>query len=163
MRCRRRVSYDECCVHIEWICMGARVRFIWHWSFGRGFLRQPFVISYRADSSFLPNQWETSLQCNAVSHWLGKKLESALLHNVDFLLSLVLILHQEPYVLLPYTYIKCKFTRDCMEAVCFPQNTSELRRYFIPVLSNWSNIIGWWCYFVVVVVFFLCCLSLLIK
>ena len=33
----------------------------------------------RADSRLTPSQWETSLQCNAVSHWLGANLESALL------------------------------------------------------------------------------------
>ena len=32
----------------------------------------------RADSRFAPSQWETSLQSNAVSHWLGTNLESAL-------------------------------------------------------------------------------------
>ena len=32
----------------------------------------------RADSRLAPNQWETSLQSNAVSHWLGVNLESAL-------------------------------------------------------------------------------------
>ena len=33
----------------------------------------------RADSRFAPSQWDTSLQSNAVSHWLGANLESALL------------------------------------------------------------------------------------
>ena len=33
----------------------------------------------RADSRFAPSQWETSLQSNAVSHWLGANLESALI------------------------------------------------------------------------------------
>ena len=33
----------------------------------------------RADSRFAPSQWETSLQSNAVSHWLGANLESALM------------------------------------------------------------------------------------
>ena len=32
----------------------------------------------RADSRFSPSQWETSLQSNAVSHWLGANQESAL-------------------------------------------------------------------------------------
>ena len=32
----------------------------------------------RADSRFAPSQWETALLCNAVSHWLGTNLESAL-------------------------------------------------------------------------------------
>ena len=30
------------------------------------------------DSRLAPSQWETSLQSNAVSHWLGAKLESSL-------------------------------------------------------------------------------------
>ena len=30
-----------------------------------------------ADSRLVPSQWETSLQSNAVSHWLGANLESA--------------------------------------------------------------------------------------
>ena len=33
---------------------------------------------FRADSRLVPSQWETSLQNNAVSHWLGANLESAL-------------------------------------------------------------------------------------
>ena len=32
----------------------------------------------KAGSRFVPNQWETSLLCNDVSHWLGANLESAL-------------------------------------------------------------------------------------
>ena len=36
----------------------------------------------RTDSSFAPSQWETSLQSNAVSNWLGAKLESGLENSV---------------------------------------------------------------------------------
>ena len=32
----------------------------------------------RADSRFVPSQWEMALLCNDVSHWLGASLESAL-------------------------------------------------------------------------------------
>ena len=32
----------------------------------------------RADSRLAPSQWETSLQSNTVSHWLGANLESTL-------------------------------------------------------------------------------------
>ena len=38
-------------------------------------------IIYRADSRFEPSQWETLLQSNAISHWLGANLESALIHD----------------------------------------------------------------------------------
>ena len=37
----------------------------------------------RADSMFASSQWETSLQSNAVSHWLGAKLESALIEPAE--------------------------------------------------------------------------------
>ena len=30
----------------------------------------------RADTRFVPSQWETALLCNNVSHWLGASLES---------------------------------------------------------------------------------------
>ena len=36
----------------------------------------------RADCRFAPSQWETSLQSNAISHWLGVNLQSALISIV---------------------------------------------------------------------------------
>ena len=39
---------------------------------------------YRADSRLAPSQWETSLQSNAVSHWLSANLESALGYTAPF-------------------------------------------------------------------------------
>ena len=36
------------------------------------------LLTSRAHSRLAPRQWETSLQCNAVSHWLGANLELAL-------------------------------------------------------------------------------------
>ena len=38
-----------------------------------------------ADSRLAPRQWETSLQSNTVSHWLGANLESALKYIHKFL------------------------------------------------------------------------------
>ena len=37
---------------------------------------------YRADSRFVPSQWETALLCNDISHWLGTSLESALKYKL---------------------------------------------------------------------------------
>ena len=37
----------------------------------------------RADSKFMPRQWEMALLCNNVSHWLGASLESALNSSVS--------------------------------------------------------------------------------
>ena len=34
--------------------------------------------NFRADSRFAPNQCETTLLCNDVSHWLGANLDSTL-------------------------------------------------------------------------------------
>ena len=42
----------------------------------------------RADSRFAPSQWEMSLQSNAISHWLGASLESALYTDMKPLNSL---------------------------------------------------------------------------
>ena len=39
----------------------------------------PIAYLSKADSRFVPNQWETALLCNDVSHWLGANLEAALL------------------------------------------------------------------------------------
>ena len=36
------------------------------------------LVYLRADSRFVPSQWEMALLCNVVSHWLGASLESAL-------------------------------------------------------------------------------------
>ena len=36
-------------------------------------------VNSRADSGLASSQWETSLQSNAVSHWLGANLETSLL------------------------------------------------------------------------------------
>ena len=38
----------------------------------------------RADSRLVPSQWETSLQSNAVSHWLGANQEPALYKVILF-------------------------------------------------------------------------------
>ena len=38
-----------------------------------------FHVILRADSRLAPSQWQMSLQSNAVSHWLGATLESALI------------------------------------------------------------------------------------
>ena len=52
---------------------------LWYISWARDY------IEYRADSRLVPSQWET-LQNNALSHWLGANLESALeyTHNIFY-------------------------------------------------------------------------------
>ena len=38
--------------------------------------------TFRADSRFAPSQWETTLLCSNISHWLGASLESTLTLHV---------------------------------------------------------------------------------
>ena len=53
------------------------------------------IDSFRADSRLVPGHWETSLQSNAVSHWLGANLESALLIGY---LSIIVTWHPKSYL-----------------------------------------------------------------
>ena len=48
----------------------------------------PGYTYYRADSRLALSQWETLLQSNTASHWLGKNLESALYYGDGCLLRL---------------------------------------------------------------------------
>ena len=50
--------------------LGVGVPYIWS-----------LMVLQRADYRLAPSHWETSLQSNVVSHWLGTNLESALLHT----------------------------------------------------------------------------------
>ena len=43
------------------------------------------ILKFRADSRLAPSQWETALQSNAVSHWRGGNLASALMLLTSFL------------------------------------------------------------------------------
>ena len=54
---------------------------------------------YRANSRFASSQWDTTLQSNAVSHWLGTSLKSALYSIHDMLThsNSALMLKDEPF------------------------------------------------------------------
>ena len=46
--------------------------------------------NYKDDSRFAPSQWETTLPCNDVSHWLATNLESAMkLYHTGQLVTLI--------------------------------------------------------------------------
>ena len=52
---------------------------LWNIKYGNEMCLGQSTCKYaRDDSRFVPNQWETALLCNDVSHWLGASLESAL-------------------------------------------------------------------------------------
>ena len=63
-------------------------------------IRKSWVLSdCRANSRLAPSQWETSLRSNAISHWLGANLESALQFSLiitwsDF--SQIILFHTTP-------------------------------------------------------------------
>ena len=59
--------------HVPILCLLAAWD-IWYWTCQCVI----FLVVHRADSRFVSIQWATSLQCNAVSHWLGANLKSAL-------------------------------------------------------------------------------------
>ena len=71
--------------------------------------------TYRADSRFAPSQWETLLQSNAVSHWLGANLKSALHLNYLGCEQTKCRPHQLSYIYFKHTfhieYPKCILTR----------------------------------------------------
>ena len=57
---------------------------------------------FRADSRLVPSQWETLLQSNAISHWLGAYLESTLILYMHNILNMGTI----------YEYLICLLTQD---------------------------------------------------
>ena len=63
-------------------------------------------IYYRADSRLAPSQWETSLQSNAVSHWLGTNLESTLYYTYGLGFDLIPV---EQYYL-PHWWLRYTFS-----------------------------------------------------
>ena len=67
-----------------------------------GLLFHVLCNTHMADSRFAPSQWETSLQSNAVPHWLGANLESALTHN--HILHMVCYHDMSTYVVIESTF-----------------------------------------------------------
>ena len=52
-----------------------------------------YGIYNKADSRFVPSQWETVLICNDVYHWLDASLESALYKMSDWLICIRLMMY----------------------------------------------------------------------
>ena len=79
-----RSTIEQNCQMISSNNWGARGKTNWH-GWVKGHWPKIDTKWHRADSRFVPSQWETSfsqwemaLQSNDVSHWLGTSLESAL-------------------------------------------------------------------------------------
>ena len=67
-------------------------------------------VQWWADSRFAPNQWETELLCNDVSHWLGANLQSALFSDV--LNKLQPTWNVRLWVLIYHPLIKCSIMKS---------------------------------------------------
>ena len=64
----------------------------------------------RADSTLVPIQWETSLQSNAISYWLGANLESSLI--------LITVVNHKKSIKL-FFFSVCAFAHiDCWWTLC---------------------------------------------
>ena len=93
----------------------------------------------RAGSRFAPSQWEMLLQSNAISHWLGANLESALVkprHNefISGIMKVCLILHHFSLVstLVSHRWLKSFLIKD-----------KDILVYLTPLIP-WL-VMTWWC------------------
>ena len=59
-------------------CRNCNFQYSLWWKFFFKINMTTFPYQCRADSRFVPSQWDTALLCNDVSHWQGASLESAL-------------------------------------------------------------------------------------
>ena len=73
----------------------------------------------RADSTFAPIQWETSLQSNAITHWLGAILESALSMSVGYK---TILPHQ---YLNTYRFVVISYCKHILGWNCYCQTITE--------------------------------------
>ena len=82
-----------------------------------------------ADSRLAPSQWETSLQSNAVSHWLGPNLESTLLISSY-------LFHTDTWQNstqeLPYWF--------CVQWAAQVTSMGKCKKDITPLLTHWSCI-----------------------
>ena len=103
----------------------------------------------RADSRLEPSQWETSLQSNTVSHWLGANLESALdvttflvIDTVQLLpeFSWNTILLQVPYTL-QWCEMNCKVSQITCTWLCVQLIVQANSKENIKALYYWPFVI----------------------
>ena len=75
-------------------------------------------MQFRADSGLAPSQWETPLQSNTVSHWLGANLESALKVYVRLHINHWLLYQPGGYSYHHMAYLVSSSARHPMNMVC---------------------------------------------
>ena len=74
--------------------------------------RATWKCTCRAESRLAPSQWETSLQSNAVSHWLGAHLESAQLCTCILTISQISAWYQGNFCTKEHAWIQ--LTSKCL-------------------------------------------------
>ena len=114
------LNKDKYFIHCQCAANGHRIN--WY-----TFLTMNYLYLCRADSRLAPSQWETPLQSNAVSHWLGTSLESALLCMCVF------VGVWQKHVIFVLTMVASQASISC-----FMQNPANLY-YIITVLKYHSN------------------------
>ena len=85
-------------------------------------------------SRFAPSQWETALLCNAVSHWLGASLESALV-------ALLRCIKDGAHIEMSLTRIMRHFPTTPVDAAVIAPSYSPHGRNGVKLLSRllWSH------------------------
>ena len=89
--CLRRIPINDCCTSALAVCkvygqlLYKMFEYFKSWIIELYWLLVMGVFKhYRANSRLALSQWETSLQSNAISHWLDTNLESALHYIIFF-------------------------------------------------------------------------------
>ena len=108
---------------------------------------------HRANSRFAPSQWETTLLCNDVSHWLGTSLKSALNTTHRGLVKIDILLKTFPDAISPleifeYNFVcfcdsKCWYVNMVKVMVCYRTCDEPLPEPMM-ILSHISVIRGQW-------------------
>ena len=104
-------------------------------------------VKCRADSRVVPSQWETSLQCNAVSHWLGATLESVLKWTKTCYVPRLRVSQKQGCAILPVRISELLGNIvnrvSCLHKICFAKNELNsyvtVRRHCNVVLISWSS------------------------
>ena len=94
---------------------------------------------------FVPSQWETSLQSNAVSHWLGANLESALCDGNYLVIPNLLLLIN--HLIITYFEVHCDYTAGYwhFKGRSVPVSLAQVNRvHNIAHTNAFNNCVGMW-------------------
>ena len=94
-------------------------------------------IQFRADSRCASSQWETSLQSNAVSHWLGANLEYDAVKSNSVWKAAVIVYHNHRLAvwISQDLILLISYLRVFTASTGFNFDTLQIRRWY----PNWSS------------------------